>query len=178
MNGIEYEMLYTRDEIQKRVKELAKEIKTIYKKDDEIIVIGVLNGAVYFLSDLTRELVGLKIKVDTMSISSYVNGSKESNRQPRILLDTKNSIKDKNVLVVEDMADSGFSLKVLLEMLQARGPKSIKTCVMFSKKDRREVEVHLDFVGFEIPDKWVEGDGLDTDGNNRELPFVVARITR
>lgn len=175
-HGVRYEMLYTRKDIQRRVKELGKQIRNDYNDNEEIVAIGVLNGAVYFLADLSRELAGLNLKIDTMSISSYENGSRTSNKEPKILLDPKNSISKKHVLVVEDVADSGFSLGTLLNILKARGPLSIKTCVMFSKEDRREVNVPLDYVGFYVPDKWLEGYGLDTDGKGREYPCVVARL--
>jgi hypoxanthine phosphoribosyltransferase len=138
--------------------------------------VGILKGSFVFMADLARELdPEIQPEFDFMAVSSY-NGKKSSG-QPKIEKDLNIDIKDRNVLVVEDIVDTGYSFETLLKILKARNPSTLKTCALLSKPDRREVDVPVDYKGFEIPDKWVEGFGLDTDQLNRNLPDIWHRKT-
>ncbi len=169
------EVLITEKEIGKKVKELAKQIARDYR-GEKIILIGVLKGAFIFISDLIREIsrINPNVEVDFIRVSSYGSDT-ESSREPIIQMDVHSPLRDQNVILVEDIVDTGYSLKTLIAILKAREPKSLKTCALLSKDDRREVEVHLDYLGFHIPDVWVEGYGLDSNQTGRGNPCIVTK---
>lgn len=161
----DYEVLITAIEIEKRVKELGKEIRDDYDPEDNVVLIGILTGALMFQSDLARQ-IGLKnLTLETMEVSSYIGT--ESNRDPIITKYPKNSIEGKDVIIVEDIIDTGYSMRLLIQKLTEMGANSIKICTLLSKDDRREVDVPIHFCGFKIPDVWVEGYGLDTNEKGR-----------
>lgn len=169
-----HEILLSEDLIRARVKELANEISQDYKGKKPLFI-GVLKGSFIFLADLMRELdPEISAEVDFMAVSSYGRGT-VSSRQPKIELDLRIPIEDREVLLVEDIVDAGYSLEALIALLSVRNPKSLKTCALLSKKSRREVEVPIDYLGFEIPDLWIEGYGTDTAEQNRGLKNVVHR---
>ena len=167
------EVLISGAAIGKRVSELAAQIASDMR-GKELLVVGILNGAVFFLSDLVRRMPeDLDVRVDFMSVSSYENATKSSG-VVRILRDIGCSIEDKHVLIVEDIIDTGFTLSYLLELLHSRKPASLKTCVLLDKSARREVAVHVDYCGFSLPDAFVVGYGLDYAGKWRHLPDIHA----
>ena len=170
-----YEVLFSEEEIQQRVSELAEEISKDYENDPDtpLVLICVLNGAVFFYSDLVKQIKHPNIICEFVSISSYGSG-KESSREPKILLDTKNPLADKNVIVIEDIIDSGYSMGALLEILASKDPKSLKVCSLLVKDGRQEIEVPVGYAGFRIPRKlWVQGYGMDTGEEGRTLPFII-----
>ena len=166
------EVLISREEIAKRVKEVAAEISRDAEKDKPLVVVGILTGAAFFLTDLVRELPeDLDARVDFMSVASYGDSTKSSG-VVRIFHDLKTNIEGKNVIVVEDIIDSGLTLYHLLGLLKGRNPASLKICVLLDKKERRKTEVHVDYCGFSIPDKFVVGYGLDCAGMWRHLKDI------
>ncbi|MBQ3625511.1 MAG: hypoxanthine phosphoribosyltransferase [Synergistaceae bacterium] len=165
------EVIMPREVIAKRVKELADQIAKDLNKQ-EVLVVGILTGASLFLTDLVREMPeDMDVRIDFMSVSSYMQDTTTSG-VVRILHDIKTSIEGKNVLVVEDIIDSGLTLNYLLKLLQSRKPASLKTCVLLDKPSRRKTEVKVDYVGFEIPDEFVVGYGLDYAGKWRHLKDI------
>lgn len=165
------EVLFSRGEIAERVSDLAVRIAADMR-GKELLVVGILNGAVFFLTDLVRRMPeDLDVRVDFMSVSSYENATKSSG-VVRILRDIGSSIEDRHVLIVEDIIDTGYTLSYLLELLQARKPASLRTCVLLDKSARREVAVHVDYCGFSMPDAFVVGYGLDYAGRWRHLPDI------
>jgi len=168
------EVLITSEQIQERIIELVAEIKEDVDVDN-LVLVGVLNGASFFTTDLAREFNNPKVEIDFLSISSYGNKT-ESNGEPAIHCDLKNPIKDKDVVIVEDIVDTGYSMAILLDILNARKPKSLRVCSLLSKPDKREVEVPIDYIGFTIPNYWVEGYGLDTNEKCRCLTNITRRV--
>ena len=164
------EPLLTVSEIQRRVSELADEISRDYREVEEIFMIGVLRGAFIFLADLARQ-IDVPRRIDFMALASYDEGSNRADAV-RLIMDLRSDIRDKHVLVVEDIVDTGHTLAYLLETLAARRPASLKTCALVRKPARHEVHIDLDYVGFEIPDAWVVGYGLDFADQNRALPYI------
>ncbi|MBQ2205552.1 MAG: hypoxanthine phosphoribosyltransferase [Lachnospiraceae bacterium] len=162
--------LITKEEIDKRVKELGKQITEDYK-DKDILTVAVLKGALPFLCDLVHQIDNEDLTMDFMSVSSYGSETKSSG-VVRILKDLEESIEGKNVLIVEDIIDSGRTISKLIELLSTRNPKSIKICSLLDKPSRREVEVKADYVGFTIEDRFVLGYGLDYDQKYRQLTFI------
>jgi hypoxanthine phosphoribosyltransferase len=169
-DGLVSDVLIGADELQERIRELAAEISRDYA-DRDLLLIGVLKGAVFFLGDLMRRLT-VSSECDFMAISSYGSGT-ESSGVVRILKDLDASIEGRNVLVVEDIVDSGLTLSYLLRTLEARGPKSLEVCALLTKPSRREVDLACRYVGFEIPNRFVIGYGLDYGERYRSLPFVA-----
>lgn len=163
------EILLSPDELAAKVKELGEAISRDYAGQD-LLLIGVLKGAVMFLSDLLRS-VTIPVAVDFMAVSSYGAATKSSGIV-RILKDLDESIEGRHVLVVEDIVDTGLTLHYMLENLASRRPASLKVCALLDKPDRRQVEVALDYVGFHIPDKFVIGYGLDYAEKYRNLPYI------
>ncbi|MEE2742485.1 MAG: hypoxanthine phosphoribosyltransferase [Bdellovibrionota bacterium] len=163
------DVFISEEKIQERIKELAEVISKDYK-GEEVIVVGVLNGCFMFCADLLREL-DLPVITEFMAASSYGEGTTTSG-QVDILLDIKTDIKGKNVLFVEDIVDTGHTFKKILEMIKTRGPKSVKIASLLSKPARREHEIDIDYLAFEIEDKFVVGYGLDLAGKYRELPYI------
>lgn len=164
------EVLVTEEQLQQRVGELGKQISEDYAGQD-LMLVCVLRGGVMFLTDLMRHLT-IPHMVDFMAISSYGVGARKSSGTVRITMDLNMDIYGQNVLIVEDIVDSGYTMASLLEVLETRHPKSLKVCTLLDKAARREVDVKLDYVGFDIEDKFVFGYGLDIDEYYRDLPFV------
>jgi hypoxanthine phosphoribosyltransferase len=157
--------------LQTRVGELAAEISRDYAGTD-LLLLCILRGGVIFLSDLMRRLT-VPHAVDFMAVSSYGIGARESSGQVRITLDAGESISGRDVLVVEDIVDSGHTLASVLELLRARRPRSLEVCVLLDKAERREVDIPLRYRGFTVPDRFVFGYGLDIDEYYRNLPFIA-----
>ena len=162
-------ILITSEEIGARVRELGQQITNDYAGQD-ILMIGVLRGAVIFMSDLARA-IKRPINIDFMAISSY-GTSTSSSGVVRILKDLDRSVEGKNVLVVEDIVDTGTTLHYLLDNLKARGAKSVKLVALLNKPERRKMPVHVDYVGFEVPDYFVVGYGLDYAEQYRQLKYI------
>jgi hypoxanthine phosphoribosyltransferase len=169
MEGAIEKVLLTEEEIKKRVKELAKEIEKDFPHGD-LILIGVLKGSVIFVSDLMRAL-NLKVTMDFMAVSSY-GLSSETSGIVRILKDLDFDIEGRDVIIVEDIIDTGTTLKYLYEYLKARHPRTLKICCLLDKPDRRRVNIEGDYVGFKIPDAFVVGYGLDYAEMFRNLPYI------
>ncbi|MDR1874617.1 MAG: hypoxanthine phosphoribosyltransferase [Synergistaceae bacterium] len=166
-------VLISAREIQNRVDALADKIAS-GTRGRELLVVGILNGAVIFLSDLVRRMpLELDVKIDFMSISSYGNAVKSSG-VVRILKDIGSDIAGKDVLIVEDIIDTGLTLSYLLNILNARRPASLRTCVLLDKSEKREIPVTIDYCGFSIPDVFVVGYGLDCGGSLRHLSDIHA----
>lgn len=161
--------LYSVEQIQKRVRELAGEISLEYR-GRELLVVGILRGAFMFLSDLVRA-IRIPLTVDFIICSSYIKNS--TTGQVKVECDLKSDIKGKNVLLVEDIADTGITLNFLREGLLQREPASLKICALLDKEERRITEVPIDFIGFKIPNKFVVGYGLDYEGKYRNLPYIA-----
>ena len=164
------EVLIEADVLQARIAELGTEISAEYEGRD-LLLIGVLKGAVFFMADLMREL-SIPCEIDFMAISSYGAGT-DSSGVVRILKDLDENIADRHVLVVEDIIDSGLTLSYLMLRLKTRKPASLEICALLTKPERREIEVPVKFVGFEIPNKFVIGYGLDFAERYRNLPYVA-----
>jgi hypoxanthine phosphoribosyltransferase len=163
-------VLISERELQDRVAELAREIDRVYVDDDHPLLVCVLKGAFVFLADLTRYLE-VRHEVDFMEVSSY-GAQTVSSGVVRILLDLEQSIEGRHVLVVEDIVDSGRTLDYIARNLRTRRPTSLRVCALLSKPTRREVDVAVDWVGFEISDEFVVGYGLDFAEEYRNLPFI------
>jgi hypoxanthine phosphoribosyltransferase len=163
------EILIDEDTLQNRIGELGAEISDDYRGRD-LLLIAVLKGAVFFMADLMRR-IEVPCEVDFMAISSYGAGV-DSSGVVRILKDLDISIEGRNVLVVEDIIDSGLTLSYLLRNLEAREPASLEICALLTKPARREIDIHCRYIGFEIPNKFVIGYGLDFAERYRNLPFV------
>ena len=164
------EILVQRDELQHRVRELAAEISRDYE-GRQLFLVGVLKGAVFFLSDLMRHLeVGCE--VDFMAVSSY-GSSTDSSGIVRILKDLDAPIEGRDVLIVEDIVDSGLTLSYLLRTLRARDPATLEVCALLTKPERRKVDLPMKYVGFEIPNRFAIGYGLDHAERFRNLPYVA-----
>jgi len=158
--------------IAARVEALAKEISELYTGTEKLVVVGLLRGSFIFIADLVREL-DLPVEVDFLEVSSYGN-STESSREVRILKDLRGEIEGRDVLVVEDIVDTGYTLKHVLEILATRHPKRIEVCALLDKPSRRETNVKARWIGFEIPDKFVVGYGIDYAQRNRNLGHIGA----
>lgn len=163
------EVLISEETLAKRVHELGQEISADYA-DKEILMIGVLRGAVIFMADLARA-IDRPVAIDFIAVSSY-GASTHSSGVVRILKDLDEDVKDKHLLIVEDIVDSGLTLKYLVENLLSRKPASVKICTLLSKPSRRKVEVTVNYNGFTVPDRFVVGYGLDYAEKYRNLPFV------
>ncbi|MGC8839413.1 MAG: hypoxanthine phosphoribosyltransferase [Anaerolineae bacterium] len=165
------EVLIPEEAIQKRVAELGAEISRDYEGVDQLLLVCILRGAVVFLADLMRKIT-VPTAIDFMAVSSYGVGARTSSGVVRILMDLKTNIEGRHVLVVEDIIDTGRTLDYITRVLKERRPASLKVCCLLSKPERREVHVPIDYVGFDIPDRYVFGYGLDVDELWRQLPFV------
>jgi len=167
----ELEVLIPEDIVQRRTHELARDIASLYGELQEpLLMVGLLKGAFIFAADLARA-IETPLVVDFMSVSSYGNDT-ESSGEVRIQQDTDESVKDRHVLLVEDIVDTGRTFSKVIELLKARGAASVKTCSLLDKPSRRVTDVQIDFCGFQIPDLFVVGCGLDYAGKFRHLPFV------
>lgn len=163
------EILISTEELQKRIAELGEMITRDYA-GKEILMVGVLRGAVIFMSDLCRA-IKLPVGIDFMAVSSY-GLSTTSSGIVKVIKDLDEDIKDKHVLVVEDIIDSGLTLQYLLENLRSRKPASLKVCALLNKPERRRVDVHFDYIGFEVEDAFLVGYGLDYAEKYRNLPCI------
>jgi len=169
-NDILAEILIDELTLQKRIKELAAEISTDYP-DGNLLLICILRGGVPFLVELSRQITAPHM-MDFMAVSSYGVGKRESSGAVRLTMDLQTDIRDKDVLLVEDIVDSGHTIASVLELLQLRQPRSLKVCALLDKSERREAVVPIHYRGFDIPNKFVFGFGLDLDEYYRNLPFV------
>lgn len=165
------EVIISEKELENRIKEMGKEITEHYNNDDEIIMIGILRGAVLFMSDLARN-INLHLTFDFMDVSSY-GESTTSSGVVRIIKDLEENIENRHVLIAEDIMDTGLTLKHVVEMLKTRNPASIKIATLLDKPDRRvQKKITADFNGFEVPDEFVVGYGLDYAEKYRNLPYI------
>jgi hypoxanthine phosphoribosyltransferase len=164
-------VLFSAEQIRSRVAELGAQISVEYA-DKNPLLVGILRGGVVFLADLMR-VITVPCELDFISVASYDTGSRSSNRSPRILLDLREDIAGRHVLLVEDIVDSGYTFDHLLQMLATREPASLKVCALLNKPSRREVDVPIDYLGFEIPDHFVCGYGIDADEQFRNLPYIA-----
>jgi hypoxanthine phosphoribosyltransferase len=170
MVGIDFgKPLFTREEIQRKIQEMGSRISTDYA-DKDLLVVGVLKGALFFMSDLMRSL-RISVRMDFIHCTS---SSKSPGGQPvRILADMKASVEGQDVLLVEDIMDSGVTVDYLKKRLLAQGPASLKVCVLLDKTERRKVPIEADYAGFRIPNKYVVGYGLDFQERYRNLPYIA-----
>lgn len=161
--------LYSREEIDLRVKELGATISEVYK-DKNLLVISLLRGSFVFAADLIRE-ISVPVEVDFMTTASYGHGE-ISTGNVEIITDVRTEVTGKDILIVDDIADSGFTLKKVTDLLSLKGPKSIKICVMLDKPSRRKVNLDPDFVGFSIDDVFIVGYGLNYGDYYRNIPYI------
>ena len=168
------EILVQPDELARRVRALGEDISRDYAGPParDLVMIGVLKGAVFFLSDLMRQIT-VPVEVDFMAVASYGSAT-DSSGVVRILKDLDRAIEGRDVLIVEDIIDSGLTLSYLLRNLQARGPASLEVCALLTKPERRKVDTPTRYIGFEIPDRFAIGYGLDHAERYRNLPYVAA----
>lgn len=166
----EIDTLISAKAIAARIEALSREIKDEFADTDKLVVVGLLRGSFVFIADLVRELE-LPIEVDFLEASSYGDGT-ESSREVRILKDLRGAIEARDVLVVEDIVDTGHTLHHVTKLLHSRGPARLKTIALLDKPSRREVDMKADWTGFEIPDEFVVGYGIDFAQRNRNLPFI------
>lgn len=162
-------VLLTEEEVDRRIQEIGDQISKDYA-GREVHLVCVLRGGAFFMCELAKRIT-VPVSLDFMSVSSYGSDTKSSG-VVKIVKDLDDSLKDKDVIVVEDIVDSGRTLSYLLEMLRDRGPKSLRLCTLLDKPDRRVVEVKVDYTGFSIPDEFVVGYGLDYDQKYRNLPYI------
>lgn len=164
------EVMITEEQLKQRTRELGKQISKDFE-GEEVLVIGILKGAVLFLSDLIREIT-VDTKIDFMAVTSY-GASTKSSGVVRILKDLDTGIEDLNVIIVEDIIDSGVTLHYLRDYLLGRKPKSLKICTLLDKPERREADIRADYTGFEVENKFIVGYGLDYDQKYRNLPYIT-----
>ena len=157
--------------IAARIEDLSKEIRKEFAGSGQLVVVGLLRGSFVFIADLVRELSDLNVEVDFLEASSYGDGM-ESSREVRILKDLRGGIEGRDVLVVEDIVDTGHTLHHVTRLLKSRKPARMKTIALLDKPTRRETDVKADWTGFEIPDEFVVGYGIDFAQANRNLPFI------
>ncbi|HHV45103.1 MAG TPA: hypoxanthine phosphoribosyltransferase [Firmicutes bacterium] len=162
-------VLISEEALQERIKEMGAQLTADYAEGD-LFIVGILKGAFIFMADLIRS-IDLPLAVDFVAISSYGSGTKQTG-VVRILKDLDSTIEGKDVLIVEDIIDSGLTLKYLVENLQSRKPRSLRICTLLDKPERREVEISTDYTGFVIPNLFVVGYGLDFDERYRNLPYI------
>lgn len=162
------EPLITAEQIDERVGQIAADLDRVYADAGEVLILGVLRGAYMFLADLSRRLT-VPRRVDFIALSSYDGAS--SSGGVRLIMDARVSLAGRHVLIVEDILDTGRTLSYLLRLFRARGPASLRTCVLV-RKPNPKVEVDVDYVGFDIPDEWVVGYGLDFNDHYRALPYI------
>lgn len=171
MKDIIKEVLVSEEEITLKVKEMGKQITEDYKGQD-LMLIGILKGAVIFMSELAQN-IELPVQMDFMAVSSYGKSS-VSTGEVRIIKDLDFSVEDRNLLIIEDIIDTGYTLSYLIDNLKKRGAKSVKVCTLLDKPDRRKADIHVDYLGFIVPDEFIVGYGLDYAERYRNLPYVAA----
>ena len=162
-------VLLTEEEVDKKIQEIGEQISRDYA-GEQVHLVCVLRGGAFFMCELAK-IITIPVSLDFMSVSSY-GGDTKSSGVVKIVKDLDDSLAGKNVIVVEDIVDSGRTLSYLLEMLQDRGPKSMRLCTLLDKPERRVVDVKVDYTGFKIPDEFVVGYGLDYDQKYRNLPYI------
>jgi len=166
---LERALLISQEKIQGRVKEIAAQISSDYEGED-VVLIGVLNGAVFFLADLAREIT-IPVRIDFMRAASY--GSRQtSSGKVQLTKDVEIPLRDRSVILVEDIVDTGLTLSHIIEDLKGKGPRSLKTCVLIDKLERREIHVSIDYCGFRVEEGFLVGYGLDFDEQYRNLPDI------
>ena len=156
--------------LNKRIKELAEKISKDYK-NEEIVLVCILKGAVYFSVELSKKITNNTVILDFMKVSSYGNNT-ETTGKINLKLDTSIELENKNVIIVEDIIDSGLTLNYLYDYLKKKNPKTLKICVLLDKKERRKKDIKVDYTGFETEDKFVVGYGLDYQEKYRNLPYI------
>lgn len=169
MEGVIEKILITKEELQNKVKELAAQISKDYEGKD-LLLVSVLKGGFMFTADLMREIT-IPCEIDFMAVSSYGQGAKTSG-VVKIIKDLDQSVEGKDILVVEDILDSGLTLSYLKQNLLSRGVNSVRVCTILNKEERRQADIKADYLGFEIPDEFVVGYGLDYAEKYRNFPFV------
>jgi hypoxanthine phosphoribosyltransferase len=162
-------VLITKEEIEKRLRELAEQLSAEYA-GRELLVVGILKGSWIFLADLVR-LMTIPVTIDFMMVASY-GASTKSSGVVKIVLDLKSSLENRDVLVVEDILDSGLTLKYIIDNLKLRRPRSLKIVALMDKSDRRRADIKADYVGFKVPDRFVVGYGADFAERFRNLPYI------
>lgn len=170
MSGARPEVLITEEEISDRVSEFAEQISRDYAVNGELVLVGVLKGAFILLADLSRRLT-IPHRVEFIAVSSYGKTS-VSTGTVRLIMDLRGDIEGKHVLIVEDIVDTGYTLHYLVSLFKTRRPASLRTCALVRKSERAKVQVDVDYLGFDIPDKWVVGYGLDYAEQWRTLPYI------
>jgi hypoxanthine phosphoribosyltransferase len=170
---VRHKILIQTDRISARVAELGKKISQDYR-GETVLLVGVLNGALFFLTDLARAIDPnhVVVTLDTIAASSYGSGT-ESAGEVWIRKDLVQPVNDRHVIIIEDIVDTGYTVTEIMALIAGRNPKSLKVCGLLSKPSRRKVEVEITYLGFEIPDKFVVGYGLDHDEEFRNLPFIA-----
>ncbi len=167
-DGLKLEVLISREEIEKRVRELAEEISRDFEGEDPLML-GILNGAFIFMADLIREMK-VPVEVEFIRVKSY--SGTDSTGRIDVIMDVSENVSGKNVVIVEDIVDTGLTMDFLVKRVSERGAKSVRICALLDKPSRRVVNVKPDYVGFTIPDYFVVGYGLDYNGKYRELPEI------
>ncbi len=163
-------VLISESDIEKRVTELANQISGDYNDKGDLVLVGVLKGAFVFLADLSRRMT-IPRTIEFIAVSSYQSGSLTSGAV-RLVMDVRGNIEGRHVLIVEDIVDTGHTLKYLIGMLESHRPASIRTCSLLHKADSLEVDIDIDYIGFGIGDEWVVGYGLDYAEHDRTLPYI------
>jgi hypoxanthine phosphoribosyltransferase len=162
-------ILVSQEQLERRVAELGQEITEAYRGTDEITAIAIINGAIVFAADLIRQ-IQMPVRLDCMRVSSYRDGTRPS--APEIIDKVLLELKDRHILLIDDILDTGHTSQQVVRLLRRTGPASVRVCVLLEKKGRREVPAHPDFVGFQIPDEFVVGYGLDFAERYRNLPMI------
>ncbi len=170
----ELKPVFTADQIQKRVKELGEQITRDYE-GEEFVCVCVLTGGIIFFGDLLKNIDSTKVSLDFMRVSSYGSGTVTTGKV-KVIEDVKFNLAGKNVLIVEDLIDSGLTMKSVQEMFIDRGAKSVKLCCLINKTERREVNVNIDYYGFDLNSGFILGYGMDFDGKYRNLPAVYEAV--
>jgi hypoxanthine phosphoribosyltransferase len=165
------EVLIDEHQLQKRVTELGQQISEDYAGVDNLVLICILKGGIMFMVDLSRH-ISVPHELDFLAVSSYGKGARESSGKVRIDMDLSSVVTDRHILIVEDIIDSGQTLRFVMDMLKARQPASLKLCTLLDKPSKRTVSISVDYTGFQIEDKFVFGYGLDLDEKFRNLPFI------
>ena len=163
-------VLISEQDIEKRVTELAQQVSSDYRDKGDIVLVGVLKGAFIFLADLSRQLT-IPRTIEFIAVSSYGETS-ASTGAVRLVMDVRGNIENRHVLIVEDIVDTGHTLNYLMGILESHRPASIRTCTLLHKADATEVDINIDYVGFDIGDEWVVGYGLDFAERDRTLPYI------
>lgn len=165
------EVLIDEATLQQRVAELGAEISRDYAEEDRLLLICILKGGVMFLTDLMRHIT-VPHEIDFLAVSSYGRGARASTGNVRIDMDLRDLVQNKHILIVEDIIDSGHTLRFVMDVLAARQPASIHLCTLLDKPSRRTIDIPITYIGFQIEDKFVFGYGLDLDEKYRNLPFI------